>query len=35
MEPAEPPVESVTAAVYVIPTDGPESDGTLAWTRLR
>ncbi len=26
-----PPVESVTAASYVIPTDGPESDGTLAW----
>ena len=31
MEPAETPVESVTAAVYVIPTDSPESDGTLAW----
>jgi L-alanine-DL-glutamate epimerase-like enolase superfamily enzyme len=31
MEPVETPVETVTAAVYVIPTDGPESDGTLAW----
>jgi hypothetical protein len=28
---AQPLVESVTAAVYVIPTDSPESDGTLAW----
>jgi len=28
---SEPPVESVTAASYVIPTDFPESDGTLAW----
>lgn len=31
MEPVETPVESVTAAVYAIPTDSPESDGTLAW----
>ncbi len=31
MEPAETPVKSVSAAVYVIPTDNPESDGTLAW----
>jgi L-alanine-DL-glutamate epimerase-like enolase superfamily enzyme len=31
MEKSEPPVESVTAAGYVIPTDAPESDGTLAW----
>lgn len=28
---AKTPVESVSAAVYVIPTDSPESDGTLAW----
>jgi L-alanine-DL-glutamate epimerase-like enolase superfamily enzyme len=28
---AGPPVGSVTAASYVIPTDSPESDGTLAW----
>ena len=27
----EAPVESVTAASYVIPTDAPEADGTLAW----
>lgn len=26
-----PTVERVTAAVYTIPTDQPESDGTLAW----
>ena len=25
------PVESVGAAAYAIPTDGPESDGTLTW----
>ena len=25
------PVSSVTAAAYTIPTDGPESDGTLEW----
>src|SRR5580698_8151261 len=24
-------IERVTAAVYVIPTDAPEADGTLAW----
>jgi L-alanine-DL-glutamate epimerase-like enolase superfamily enzyme len=28
---SEPFVESVTAASYVIPTEGPESDGTLSW----
>ena len=28
-----PPVRDVTAAVYVIPTDAPEADGTLAWDR--
>jgi L-alanine-DL-glutamate epimerase-like enolase superfamily enzyme len=26
-----PAIEGVTAAVYVIPTDAPEGDGTLAW----
>lgn len=31
MEQVETPVESVTAAVYVIPTDSLESDGTLTW----
>ena len=28
-----PRVESVRAAAYVIPTDAPESDGTLEWDR--
>jgi len=28
-----PPVRDVTAAVYVIPTDAPEADGTLAWDK--
>lgn len=28
---AEAPVERVTAAVYRIPTDAPEADGTIAW----
>jgi pyruvate dehydrogenase (quinone) len=27
-----PTIESVTASAYTIPTDEPESDGTLAWT---
>jgi L-alanine-DL-glutamate epimerase-like enolase superfamily enzyme len=27
-----PRVEDIGAAVYVIPTDAPEADGTLAWT---
>jgi L-alanine-DL-glutamate epimerase-like enolase superfamily enzyme len=27
-----PAVEDIGAAVYVIPTDAPEADGTLAWT---
>jgi L-alanine-DL-glutamate epimerase-like enolase superfamily enzyme len=31
MERTETPVESVSAAVYVIPTESSESDGTLAW----
>jgi L-alanine-DL-glutamate epimerase-like enolase superfamily enzyme len=31
MEPLETPVESITAAAYMIPTDSPESDGTFAW----
>jgi L-alanine-DL-glutamate epimerase-like enolase superfamily enzyme len=26
-----PAIEDVTASVYVIPTDAPEADGTLAW----
>src|ERR1700690_2328904 len=26
-----PAISDVTAAVYVIPTDAPEADGTLAW----
>jgi L-alanine-DL-glutamate epimerase-like enolase superfamily enzyme len=25
------PIERITAAAYTIPTDGPESDGTLTW----
>ena len=25
------PVESITASAYIVPTDQPESDGTLAW----
>ena len=27
-----PVVDEVTAAVYEIPTDRPEADGTLAWS---
>ncbi|WP_030606377.1 enolase C-terminal domain-like protein [Streptomyces sclerotialus] len=27
----EPPVESVGTAVYTVPTDAPEGDGTLTW----
>jgi L-alanine-DL-glutamate epimerase-like enolase superfamily enzyme len=27
----EPTVREITTAVYVIPTDAPEADGTLAW----
>src|ERR671934_2429206 len=26
------PIEAVEVAVYVIPTDAPESDGTFEWT---
>jgi L-alanine-DL-glutamate epimerase-like enolase superfamily enzyme len=29
---SDPTVTSVEAATYVIPTDAPEADGTLAWT---
>jgi L-alanine-DL-glutamate epimerase-like enolase superfamily enzyme len=29
---AEAPIAAVNAAAYTIPTDGPESDGTLEWT---
>ncbi len=28
-----PAVQDVTAAVYVVPTDAPEADGTLAWDK--
>jgi L-alanine-DL-glutamate epimerase-like enolase superfamily enzyme len=28
-----PAVRDITAAVYVIPTDAPEADGTLAWNQ--
>jgi L-alanine-DL-glutamate epimerase-like enolase superfamily enzyme len=28
---SETPIDSVTAGAYTIPTDAPESDGTLAW----
>jgi L-alanine-DL-glutamate epimerase-like enolase superfamily enzyme len=28
-----PPVRDVTATVYVVPTDAPEADGTLAWDK--
>jgi L-alanine-DL-glutamate epimerase-like enolase superfamily enzyme len=28
-----PAIEGLTAAVYVIPTDAPEADGTLAWDK--
>ncbi|MGI5175453.1 enolase C-terminal domain-like protein [Dactylosporangium sp. CA-152071] len=31
MTAAEAPVERVAAAVYRIPTDAPEADGTIAW----
>jgi len=29
---ADAPVDAVTAAVYQIPTDAPEADGTISWT---
>ena len=28
---AEAAVESLDVAVYTVPTDAPEADGTLAW----
>ena len=28
-----PRVDDVRATTYVVPTDAPESDGTLAWDR--
>jgi len=28
-----PIVREITAAVYVIPTDKPEADGTFAWDK--
>src|ERR1700735_4882772 len=28
-----PAIEHISAAVYVIPTDAPEADGTLVWTK--
>jgi L-alanine-DL-glutamate epimerase-like enolase superfamily enzyme len=30
---ADPAVEGLDAAVYVVPTDAPEADGTLAWDK--
>ena len=30
---AAPSIEGLAAAVYVIPTDAPEADGTLAWDK--
>src|SRR5581483_9625336 len=30
---ASPPVERLEAATYTVPTDSPESDGTLKWDR--
>lgn len=32
MKMSDPTVESVEVAAYRVPTDGPEADGTLAWT---
>ncbi|MEU7315366.1 hypothetical protein [Streptomyces sp. NPDC007083] len=29
---ADPSVERVETAVYTVPTDGPEGEGTLAWS---
>src|SRR5690242_4531248 len=29
----QPEIQDVAAAVYVIPTDAPEADGTLAWDK--
>jgi len=29
----EPAVHDIGVAVYVIPTDAPEADGTLAWNK--
>jgi L-alanine-DL-glutamate epimerase-like enolase superfamily enzyme len=28
-----PPIDAVRVSTYVVPTDGPESDGTLEWDR--
>jgi L-alanine-DL-glutamate epimerase-like enolase superfamily enzyme len=30
---ADPAIEGLDAAVYVVPTDAPEADGTLAWDK--
>ena len=30
---ADPAVQGLDAAVYVVPTDAPEADGTLAWDK--
>jgi hypothetical protein len=37
MESQQAPIEDVTVAVYTVPTDAPEADGTLSWdsTTLR
>jgi len=29
----QPEIQDVAAAVYVIPADAPEADGTLAWDK--
>jgi L-alanine-DL-glutamate epimerase-like enolase superfamily enzyme len=29
----QPEIRDITAAIYVIPTDAPEADGTLAWDK--
>ncbi|MGD0924179.1 MAG: hypothetical protein ABR926_03210 [Streptosporangiaceae bacterium] len=29
----DPVVQGLDAAVYVVPTDAPEADGTLAWDK--
>jgi L-alanine-DL-glutamate epimerase-like enolase superfamily enzyme len=31
--PMPPPIESLRVGTYVVPTDGPESDGTFEWDR--
>ncbi len=31
LAPAEPTIEEIAVSAFVVPTDGPESDGTFAW----